>query len=253
MRSVLGLLSALAAIALAIWLNQEVAFSSARQVVPGCTALDTSYWISQLSLLDESSYDRWVYLSGNASCRNVTLCQEYDTAVIAIRQNAQLLPNTLSFVDCDADPVLCYSWLVQPPALMHIVSSKDSQTKPTGRSNVIMQPIQLPVSNSTQSLPEQFNDATANQTITYIMSDEFPIENVEVWDGFLNPFTGALGKYGGGILWGKVKYRLGWLPVSQQTLIIGVLLLVRLFIRKIGPSQTEVTAADMVVPPGSLD
>jgi hypothetical protein len=246
MRSVLGLLSALAAIALAIWVNQEVVLPPARQIVPGCTPLKTSTWKSQLSLLDEESSKRWVYLSGNTTCRNVTMCQEFDRAVITTHQKAQPPSITLSYVDCDADPVLCNSWLLEPPALMHIASIKQ-----TDQSQVIMRPIQLPTMNWSL-LPEMGSEATAEETTRRILSHEFPIGDVEVWDGFLNPFMGALGKYGGGLVWGKLKYRLGWLPMSQQTLLIGFLLLLRLLLRKIGPSQTETTAADMVVAPGSL-
>lgn len=252
MRSVLGLLSAFAVLALAIWVNQEVALSPARQVVPGCKPLKTSDWKTQPSLLDEESSDRWVYLSGNTTCRNVTICQEFDRAVITTHQEAPQPSIKLSFVDCDADPVLCHSWLLEPPALMHFASTKDAQAKLTGQSHVIMRPIQLPTLNSSL-LPEMHSEATAEETTRRILSDEFPIEDVEVWDGFLNPFTGALGKHGGGILWGKLRYRLGWLPMSQQTLIIGVLLLIRLMLRRIGPSQTETTAADMIVPPGSIN
>jgi len=249
MRSVLVLLSALGALVLAIWVNQEVESPPARQVIPGSTPLKTSTWKSQLSLLDEDSSDRWVYLSGNATCPNATDCQLFDTAVIKAHQNGQ----TLSFVDCDADPVLCHSWLLEPPALMHIASNKDAETEHTGLSHVVMRPIQLPILNSSQILPEQFSDATAEEQINHVMSDDFHVERVGVWDGFLNPFTGALGKYGGGIVWGKLKYRLGWLPISQQTLVIGFFLIVRLGIRMLGPSHTETTAADMVVPPGSLN
>lgn len=253
MRSVLALISALGALALAIWLNQEVVSPPARQIIPGSTPLKTSTWKAQLSLLDEPSSDRWVYLSGNTTCLNVTKCQLFDAAVIKVYQNGQTLSNKLSFVDCDADPVLCHSWLLEPPALMHIAPNKDSETKDTGRSHVVMRPIQLPILNFSQILPEQSGDATPEEEISHIMSDEFRVESVGVWDGFLNPFTGALGKHGGGNVWGKLKYRLGWLPISQQTLVIGFFLIVRLGIRMLGPSRTEQTAADMVVAPGSLN
>jgi hypothetical protein len=262
-RSSVFALAGLALTAAPPLLNSLSSTPEPRKLLEGRQSLTTTAWKSQLGVQHEpSSVDQWVYLSGTANCPNRTLCRDFDVAVTELHEAQQkrargvesfpAQPN-LNFVDCDAEPVLCHSWLLVPPAFMHMSGSA------TG-SHVVLRPIQLPLKHAATYPSLAAGDADmARQQIAFLLDDSSSLsaapvqERFDEWQGFLNPFIGTLGKQGGGTYWGQVKHTFGWLPVSQPTVVAGALLLVRLLLRRIGPKQTETTAADMVVPPGSIN
>ena len=211
--------------------------------------LTASQWKNQINLHDKVQQRTWVYLTGQKSCQNLEACEIFHNVVSQKYQNVQIKSPTHSvfMVDCDLDPILCYSWLLTPPALMHFTINQTLDHSPLRHplehQRVVMRPIQLP-------LPAYSNHTAVEQIASLL--DNTDIEFIDIWDGFLNPFTGALGKYGGGIIWGHVKHHLDWLPASQQTLVIGALMGVRLLVARYGRAKPIVTAADMVVPPGSI-
>lgn len=63
-------------------------------------------------------------------------------------------------------------------------------------------------------IPVKDLNSSANSSATDIASlyrDQRWRDN-EVWDGFLHPYTGALGKYGGGEAWGVFKFWFDKIP-----------------------------------------
>ena len=253
-----------------LWAALNLALSSdvllePRQVLEGCEPLRAATWKSQLGLQDFSKGtggSHWVYLTGNKTCHHPQLCSAFDIAVSEENQKRQkdrsvnLEYSPLSFIDCDVEIRLCFSWLLVPPALM-LLSVPLTEAEPTAsdvaarhQHDIVMRPIQLPADRLSQPLP--IARLTPTQEITAILRGEVDVHSFEEWNGFLNPFTGTLGKRGGGMVWAEIKHHFGWLPVSQQTFIIGILVIVRFLIARSGPSRTQVSAADMVVPPGTL-
>jgi hypothetical protein len=210
------------------------------------TPLTASQWKTQIGLDSEIHQTTWVYLTGRESCPDLQACETFDKLLSPNSRThaAKSQRNQAFSLDCDVDPILCHSWLLTPPALMHFTISRSLSSSPlqipVEHKNVIMRPIQLPLSN----------DTAAAQIASLL--DTTDIDTLEVWNGFLNPFTGALGKYGGGLYWGHVKYYLNWLPASQQTLLIVGLMGVRLLMARYGTTKPVTSAADMVVPPGSI-
>lgn len=99
-------------------------------------------------------------------------------------------------VNCAVDPVLCNSWLASPPTVMHI--SQEFHT-PLLAPRAEWRRIFLADSNSS---------ATDIETL---YRDQRWRDNA-VWDGFLHPHTGALGKYGGGQAWGVFKFWFDKIP-----------------------------------------
>jgi hypothetical protein len=230
-----------------------------QHLLPGCQSLKLSTWQDQLALSSSHVNSHWVYLSANNSCEDRSACESFDRALSQEhhrRQHSSAAPtSSLSFIDCDAEPVLCHSWLLKSPALMHIAVHRDLD-QPSPRqldtaAQILMRPIALPLPPSSPSLPE--NCSTNHQQVAFLMKDQGEIESFSVWDGLLNPFTGRLGKHGGGIVWGQIKRRIGWLPVPQQTFAIGVLLLLRLLVYMYTPKTPATSIEEMILRPGSLD
>lgn len=211
--------------------------------------LTASQWKTQIGVNEENQHTTWVYLTGRESCPDLEACENFDNVLSPKNKTGQTKSqsNRAFTLDCDADPMLCHSWLLTPPALMHFTINRSLSNSPlqhpVEHNKVVMRPIQLPLS--------VYPNNTAAEQIASLL-DKTDIETIGVWDGFLNPFTGALGKYGGGLTWGYVKYYLDWLPASQQTLLIGALMGVRLVVARYGKATPITSAADMVVPPGSI-
>ncbi|KIX07572.1 uncharacterized protein Z518_02225 [Rhinocladiella mackenziei CBS 650.93] len=203
-----------------------------REVLPGSQSLTATTWQTQLALPGVDFADHWVYLTGNTSCWNQTRCNEFDQAIVKEYEIRQLrspaASSLLSFVDCDAEPILCHSWLLLPPALMHISAASAPE-------DTVMHPIPLPLTNTSRYSDKQL--ISADQQIAFLMSDQVPLQEFRVWDGYMNPFIGTVGKRGGGFYWGYLKHRFGWLPLPQHAFTIFILLIVRLLIRRFQPTN----------------
>ncbi|KFY21621.1 hypothetical protein V493_07259 [Pseudogymnoascus sp. VKM F-4281 (FW-2241)] len=140
-----------------------------------------------------------------------------------------------AMINCVEDPVLCHSWLVSEPTIMHI-------------SHEFYTPLLAPRAEWRRiSLPE-LNSTVADMKIYY--KDQRWRHN-KVWDGFLHPYTGALGKHGGGYAWGVFKL---WFDKIPQWFIgIAATIIVKRFLSKLNASDGPlITAANQIVPPENL-
>lgn len=215
----------------------------------GFATLTASQLKTQIGLDEENQHQHssWVYLTGRESCLDIRACENFDDVLSPKMGQTKFQSNGSFTLDCDVNTILCHSWLLTPPALMHFTINRSVSNSPLRHpfehKKIIMRSIQLPVS--------AYPNNTAAEQLASVL-DETDIETIDVWDGFLNPFTGALGKHGGGLAWGYVKYHLDWLPASQQTVLIGALMGVRIVIARYGKAKPVASAADMVVPPGSI-
>lgn len=99
-------------------------------------------------------------------------------------------------INCAVDPVLCNSWLTSPPTVMHI-------------SHEFHTPLLAPRVEWRRIFVTNLNSSAIDMESSY--RDQSWRGN-EVWDGFLHPYTGALGKYGGGKAWGIFKFWFDKLP-----------------------------------------
>lgn len=162
---------------------------------------------------------------------------------------------SIAYIDCDAEPILCHSWLATPPALMFLsVQKASAPDSPTARNITMRRAFQLPIQNITKVLEKADSAAYRSGEATAILGLMEHPEVIEVWDGLMNPFIGMLGKRGGNMVYALVKYRLPWLPINSQSIIIFVLLLVRLLMKVYGPpTRPQVSAADMILRPGAVE
>lgn len=231
----------------------------AREILPGHQSLSRETWQRQLDIPDRIG-DHWIYLSGNLSCsRPSGRCNISDHAMLDVVEHHQQYPPpdrpSMAYIDCDAEPILCHSWLATPPSLMFISVQNTSQVdSPTARNVTMRRPFKLPIQNTTNLLYKSDSAIYRSVEATAILGLMEHPEVIEVWDGLMNPFIGMLGKRGGSVVYAFVKYHLPWLPINTQTIIMAGLLLVRLLIKLYGPSTTpQVSAADMILRPGALD
>ncbi|KAG9246836.1 hypothetical protein BJ878DRAFT_253204 [Calycina marina] len=153
----------------------------------------------------------------------------------AVNDNQQTNSNNqCAILDCSHSPILCYSWLINPPSLMHI-------------HRAVHRPLQPP-STEWRRIPLDENNTISDIEHILTMSSW---TDVPVWDGFLHPYNGALGQYGGGYIWGIIAYYTSFIP--NWLLILGGTLLVRRLLSKIQPDEPMMTAAYRVVPPENLN
>lgn len=108
-------------------------------------------------------------------------------------------------IDCDTEAALCHSWLASPPYVMHV-----RRQAPATGSDIELR--RLPLNQSDPARPSLTKLVETNAW-----------QNAEIWDGFLNPYTGALGKYGAGIYWGEFYTIYSKVPTW---LIVGLILVV---------------------------
>lgn len=160
----------------------------------------------QISLSDENQQYTWVYLTGREFSQDLKAYEIFDNVVSSRYKDVQTKSqsNSVVTIDCDIDTILRHSWLLTLWALMHftinLTLNHNSVQHPVKDLKVIMRLIQLPLSAHS-------NDTAAEQIA--LLLDNTDIESIDVWDGFLNSFTGLLGKYGGGMTLGyQAKFRL---------------------------------------------
>lgn len=261
---------------------------------PSTPALNLTGWRSQLEL-DESPLRpqiHWIYLSGRSECNGtVNVCESFDDAfakgyhVLQSQQhplskndgngdsNAATNPPqiSISYIDCDAEPILCHSWLLKPPAIMHITVTPTTSEDDENAIPILMRPIRLAPSNRSRVVDDEdgagagdgdnqddelygsMTPIKARQRLIPIINGARPITSFHPWDGLMNPFTGKLGKLGLNTKWGWLTHHYGWLPLTWQSFFMCVLAFTRLAIWLWGPKrQAGTPVADMIVRPGAL-
>lgn len=57
-----------------------------------------------------------------------------------------------------------------------------------------------------------------------LSSTSWKHDNRYLWDGFLHPYTGALGQWGGGYAWGAVATAFEMVPSWMLVIVAGVLM-----------------------------
>lgn len=87
--------------------------------------------------------------------------------------------------------------------------------------HVRRQPSELGPVIELRRLPLTESDPVRQSLSMLVESDAW--REAEVWDGFLNPYTGALGKLGAGIYWGEFYKVFSKVPTW---LIVGLILVV---------------------------
>ncbi|RVX72978.1 hypothetical protein B0A52_03331 [Exophiala mesophila] len=259
---------------------------------PSTPALNLESWRSQLQLDASPLRPRihWIYLSGRLECNGtVNVCESFDEAFAkgyhVLESQQQSLPNnygngqsndainqppiSISYVDCDAEPILCHSWLLKPPAIMHITVTPRTGEGDKTDIPILMRPIRLAPSNRSKVVGENegvgdnkddelYSSMTpmrAQQRLIPIINGARPITSFHPWDGLMNPFTGKLGKLGLNTKWGWLTHHYGWLPITRQSFFMCLLALARLAIWLWGPKpkqQAGTSLADRIVRPGAL-
>lgn len=214
----------------------------ARDVLPGHQSLGARDWKNQLAL-PMTIADHWVYLSGNSTCPNPPVCNVSDEAIKTHLENHPV--PSLSFIDCDAEPILCQSWILAPPALMYISVTKAQD--PELENNVTMRPFPLPVRNASHVLGEDCE--SPQDQIACIFDGRANLDKFPRWNGFLHPFIGTLGKKGGGLVYGYLRHVFPWLPLTPQSIVIALLLLLRFFLWLYTPPQRPLNPEDLILKP----
>ncbi len=99
-------------------------------------------------------------------------------------------------VNCRTQPILCNAWMATPPYVMHI-------------SQEFHAPLVAPLT-TWRRLPLDTSNATTSTLEDVYVSRSW--QDAKVWDGFLDPHLGALGKRGGGHAWGIFKVYFDLVP-----------------------------------------
>ncbi len=168
------------------------------------------------------------------------------------RHNEQVRCAVLS---CIVSPVLCHSWLAEAPAVMHISQEFYAPMLSTQREWRL-----IPL-------------ADVEDPVATIGHLDFSASwrTLETWEGFLHPEVGALGKYGGGYLWGYFMYGTSCVPSWMFAFLVTIVARRLLYVltgrrnyllqhfvltcinrSKLTPSQPLTTAAYQVVSPENM-
>ncbi|KAK5050073.1 hypothetical protein LTR84_004193 [Exophiala bonariae] len=229
-------------------------------LLPGAEALTLETWRSQLGLEEQplQPAEHWIYLSGRETCNGTeNVCTSFDDAMAkgyhVLRAQAHdkqkaTPPVHFSYIDCDQEPILCHSWLLKPPAIMHI------DVDATAEIPILLRPMRIAPSNKTAE--DRYADTTpasARKVISPIVNGVRPPSDFHVWDGLMNPFTGHLGKLGLNVPWGWWSHHYGWvqLPISWHAFCMIILVVCRGMVWQLTPKQNQ-SAAEMVIKPGVL-
>jgi hypothetical protein len=233
------------------------------ELLPGAQALTLDTWMTQLQLLDEPLQNQvhWVYLSGRATCNGTeNVCESFDDAmakgyhVLKSQGHGQKQekggltppPPQFSYIDCDEEPILCHSWLMKPPAIMHITVDRSAEIP------ILLRPMRIAPSNKTSDdLYSNLTPTEARKRLTPIINGVRPVTDFHIWDGLMNPFTGHLGKLGLNVPWGWWTHHYGWLPISWHAFCMILLVFCRFMVWQLTPKQSQ-SAAEMVMKPGAL-
>lgn len=234
------------------------------ELLPGAQALTLDTWMTQLELAEQPLQNKvhWVYLSGREQCNGTrNVCESFDDAmakgyhVLKAQghgheqkqyQQEILTPSPqFSYIDCDEEPILCHSWLLKPPAIMHIT------VDPTAEIPILLRPMRIAPSNKTDDdLYARMTPTEARRRLTPIINGERPVTDFHIWDGLMNPFTGHLGKLGLNVPWGWWTHHYGWLPISWHAFCMILLVFCRFMVWQLTPKQKQ-SAAEMVMNPGA--
>lgn len=234
------------------------------ELLPGVEALTLETWVSRLGLEEQPLEPKvhWIYLSGRETCNGTqNVCSSFDDAMAKgyhvlkaqshDKQHQALTPAVhFSYIDCDAEPILCHSWLLKPPAIMHITVDQ------TAEIPILLRPMRIAPSNKTsQDRWADTTPASARRVLSPIVNGVRPPTDFHVWDGLMNPFTGHLGKLGLNVPWGWWTHHYGWvsLPVSWHAFCMILVVLCRFMVWRLTPkSGKSNSAAEMIMKPGVL-
>ena len=115
-------------------------------------------------------------------------------------------------LDCRSQPVLCAAWLAEPLSIMHVWRGRH----PSGQSCATVWR-RVPLGGAGDGALRRLREL--RRTGAWV--------DGEVWDGFLHPYVGALGRWGAGPVWGVLRYALDRVPPWLLALV-GTLLFRRL-------------------------
>ncbi|KFY33185.1 hypothetical protein V495_08351 [Pseudogymnoascus sp. VKM F-4514 (FW-929)] len=212
-----------------------------------CTHFTLSNWKEAIGLPGKSlefgdDAQMWIYMHHDGA--DINDSPEFENAFGRLQmQDPNLSCGT---VNCAVDPVLCNSWLASPPTVMHI-------------SHEFHTPLVAPRAEWRRIFLADSNSSATDMESLY--RDQRWRDNA-VWDGFLHPYTGALGKYGGGQAWGVFKFWLDkvprWFLGIVATLMIKRFLQVQPLLFPLEASKLNasdepmISAAYQIVPPENL-
>jgi len=247
-------LAATAATFLSGALAQEAAAaaqSPITELLPGAQVLTLDTWMTQLELLKQPLQNQvhWIYLSGREQCNGTqNVCESFDDAMAkgyhVLQAQGHGQPQ-FSYIDCDDEPILCHSWLLKPPAIMHIT------VDPAAEIPILLRPMRIAPSNKTDDdLYARMTPTEARKRLSPIINGARPVTDFHIWDGLMNPFTGHLGKLGLNVPWGWWTYNFGWLPISWHAFCMILLVFCRYMVWQLTPKQKQ-SAAEMVMNPGA--
>lgn len=249
------------------------ATTTVAKLLPDAQDLTLETWMTQLRLQEKPLEPKvhWIYLSGRETCNGTqNVCESFDDAMAkgyhvlksqgggahdasqGKQQQQQSIssspPVQFSYIDCDDEPILCHSWLLKPPAIMHIT------VDPAAEIPILLRPMRIAPSNKTSDdLYSDMTPALARKRLTPIINGSVPPASFHIWDGLMNPFTGHLGKLGLNVPWGWWTHHYGWLalPISWHAFCMLLLVICRYMVWQLTPKQNQ-TAAEMVMKPGVL-
>lgn len=138
--------------------------------------------------------EEWMIFAtgGNKTCNG--RCERAETAwneSVALI-SASRSPPELALLDCEADPVLCLSWSIRPPSVLHML---------------LPQPLADQSTPATTVRPIYFNRTTVTAPEIAAIHLQEKYKETEPYEGIFHPFNGFLAQnglniYAGWVLWG---------------------------------------------------
>ncbi|KFY09501.1 hypothetical protein V491_08129 [Pseudogymnoascus sp. VKM F-3775] len=213
------------------------AFSSASETSASpCAHFTLDNWKEAIRLPGEglefgNDAQMWIYMHHGGE--DINDSPEFENAFSRLQVQDPNL--SCATINCAVDPVLCNSWLASPPTVMHI-------------SHEFHTPLLAPRVEWRRIFVTNLNSSAIDMESSY--RDQSWRGN-EIWDGFLHPYTGALGKYGGGKAWGIFKF---WFDkVPRWLLGLVATFMIKRFLAKLNVSdEPMMSAAYQIVPPENL-
>jgi len=140
----------------------------------------------------------YIFITGGnktcyGTCERAELAWNNSVPLISASPNAPYL----ALLDCETDPVLCYSWDVLPPRLLHLQVPQPLADQ--SRADTIIRSI--PVNRTTVTSPE---------IASYILQEKYL--QVAPYAGIFHPFDGPLAKAGLVVPFGYVKWGFAQVP-----------------------------------------